>query len=162
MASAWVRSDVIERIEHEADRAYPNETGGILIGYFSTQGPVVTDTVGPGPDAVSGRTAFVPDNQYQYRRLAEIYENSGRSHTYLGDWHTHPGGVGTLSRLDRKTLRRIARTPAARAPEPIMVILAGCKIQWQLALFQLLLRQCGWVRYRKLASLRPEIYEDRG
>src|SRR3546814_7384631 len=60
---------------------------------------------------------------------------SGRRETYLGDWHTHPDGTDVLSRADKATLRRIARTPDARAPRPVMLIANGEPEQWRIAGF---------------------------
>lgn len=56
--------------------------------------------------------------------------------TYLGDWHTHPNGSPALSRKDLRTLRRIARHPAARISQPVMAVLAGGPAAWHLAVRQ--------------------------
>jgi hypothetical protein len=37
----------------------------------------------------------------------------------------HPDGPGKLSRRDEATMARIALAPEARAPHPVMLILAG-------------------------------------
>lgn len=117
----------------EADRAYPNETGGVLVGYWARLGRevIITHAVGPGPNAVHVPKRFVPDAEYQEREIARLYSWSGRRQTYLGDWHTHPNTVmGKLSRQDRRTLRQIVCDPAARAPFALMCILAGRPDAW--------------------------------
>lgn len=107
----------------------PLETGGILLGYQAGEGQdlVVTHTVGPGPKAVHKRGRFVPDHRYQSVEIARLYaeQPSSESHAlaYLGDWHTHPGSLAYLSGQDKATLRRIALTKSARAPQPVMIIL---------------------------------------
>ncbi|HEY0995641.1 MAG TPA: Mov34/MPN/PAD-1 family protein [Gemmatimonadaceae bacterium] len=130
----WLPHEVFMRIAHEATRVAPNETGGVLLGYWvrsadSPGGPevVVTEAVGPGPGAVHERSWFIPDHAYQEREIARLYEASGRMATYLGDWHAHPDGPAALSTRDLATLRRIASAPAARAPRPIMLLLTGGK-----------------------------------
>jgi integrative and conjugative element protein (TIGR02256 family) len=100
------------------------ETGGLLLGYWSGDVVIIADVIGPGPDAIRSRTTFSPDHRWQTVQLAERYEASGRCHTYVGDWHTHPGGTGQLSRRDRRTLASIARHPASRAPKPLFAVLA--------------------------------------
>src|SRR3546814_16291233 len=92
----------------EADRKFPLETGGILVGYFAENGdPVVCAALGPGPHAIHWRKRFTPDHACQCTQLDDIYDQSSGSNTYLGDWHTHPHGVPQLSWLDRRTqLRR--------------------------------------------------------
>lgn len=118
----------------EASRACPNETGGVLMGYWrhslkehvpQSGCAVVTAAVGPGAMATHAPRSFSPDHDYQDREIAKIYRDSGRIWTYLGDWHTHPRGKGELSRRDERTIHRIATEPLARAPQPVMLILAG-------------------------------------
>ena len=111
----------------ESNLAFPNETGGVIVGYWVvlSQELVVTAVISPGPRAMHEKDRFIPDPEYQEAQVARHYENSGRLHTYLGDWHTHPHSSSRLSRLDLKTFRVIASDPEARAPVPIMGILAG-------------------------------------
>jgi integrative and conjugative element protein (TIGR02256 family) len=85
---------------------------------------------GVGPQAAHSRTRFLPDHDFHESEIARIYEESGRRITYLGDWHTHPQGSGHLSHRDLKTLASIAADSRARAPIPLMTILAGLK--WSL------------------------------
>lgn len=103
----------------------PNETGGILMGYWSSEGAVVvTHAIGPGPDARHSRHAFYPDVKFHDSETERIYRESGRISTYLGDWHTHPHGANNMSQRDRKTLLNIACAPEARAAKPLMAILS--------------------------------------
>ena len=83
----------------EAQRAYPQESGGILMGYWVVQPTeaVITDVIGPGPGAIHRDTSFLPDAEYQADQVARRYEASGRLHTYLGDWHSHPNAGPHLS-----------------------------------------------------------------
>ena len=111
----------------EADDRAPFETGGVLLGVSDDEHLWIEAVVGPGPGARHGRTWFVPDAAFQQDRIAELYEASGRRIAYLGDWHTHPGGSAALSWRDRRTLRKISRTPAARQSHPVMLILGHGK-----------------------------------
>ena len=116
----------------EAALRDPHETGGVLLGYWAEDAAVVADMVGSGPGALHESNGFVPDAEYQEVEIARRYEASGRVVTYMGDWHSHPRGVGRVSRLDLRTLHTIAREPAARVPAPIMLIVfAGHP--WRLA-----------------------------
>jgi integrative and conjugative element protein (TIGR02256 family) len=95
----------------------------------------ITGITGPGPNAKHTRTAFEPDYEYQDAEIARIYFESGRCHTYLGDWHTHPNSVAALSKKDKKALGRIALHKEARAPNPIMAILGSGK-PWRLRIWR--------------------------
>jgi integrative and conjugative element protein (TIGR02256 family) len=96
---------------------------------------VISSVIGPGPRASHRATSFTPDAAWQEEQLAEVYEQAGRRLHYLGDWHTHPRGTVRLSGTDRATLRRIADHPDARAPHPVMALLAGGPL-WQVAVRQ--------------------------
>lgn len=104
------------------------------MGYFNGVDVVITDWIGAGPSAKHETASFEPDYDYQEREVAKIYHASGRVTTYLGDWHSHPGGGLTLSRTDRRTLERIANHPAARARRPLMMILSG-RAPWRFGIW---------------------------
>ena len=88
----------------EARRCLPNETGGAFMGYWSDPNTVViTDVIGPGPNAKHTRYSFHPDVEYHAAEIDRIYSQSGRINTYLGDWHTHRGVRPTQA---KQTARR--------------------------------------------------------
>lgn len=117
---------------NEAGDKHPLETGGVLSGYWADADQVVICSAsGPGPLASHQRHRFCPDHDFQTEWIADRYHSGAGVETYLGDWHTHPGArTATPSWTDRTTLRRIARSAEARAPEPLAVILAGDGEGW--------------------------------
>ncbi len=122
----WIDPSALDDILVETVRTAPNETGGVLVGYGDVGGGfVVTAAVGPGPNAVHEPYRFVPDHECHEREVARHYHASGRTETYLGDWHSHPTAAAYLSPRDRKTLRGIARERDARAPTPLMMVVGG-------------------------------------
>ena len=150
----WWAAAALEEALREAQRAYPLETGGLLLGWTTGPGAVViSQVIGPGPRATHRATSFAPDVAWQERQLADAYERAGRRLQYLGDWHTHPRGTIRLSGTDRATLRRIARHPDARAPHPVMAVLAGGP-PWQVAVRQQV-RRCGAPRRLRLQVWEP-------
>lgn len=124
--TAWIASEVLEFLRREADSAAPLETGGVLLGYWSEAptSPVVTHALGPGPNAIHEQNRFVPDYDFHEREIARLYRAADSALAYLGDWHSHPRSPGYLSKSDCATLCRIASSRAARAPRPLMIILA--------------------------------------
>jgi integrative and conjugative element protein (TIGR02256 family) len=104
----------------------PKETGGVLFGYWleESQGVVITEAVGPGPRSKHDEFSFVPDWEYHETEIARLYEESGRIHTYLGDWHSHPHSTTRLSLTDRRTLSKIAKYAEARVSAPLMAVIA--------------------------------------
>lgn len=123
----------------EAQKKHPNETGGVLMGYWDAArtGVVIKKTIGPGPHALHGRTFFSPDSNYHESQISVIYEKSGYRWTYLGDWHVHPNASTNMSSADRKTLKNIALYKPARAPQPIMLIIGGKRADYKLTAYVL-------------------------
>ena len=141
----WLRRSVYRALLQAADEKAPFETGGVLMGYQDGRSTLVGAWIDAGPRAMHTKNSFIPDHEYQERGIARVYEESGCLFTYLGDWHTHPGGRLHLSRIDRSTLRRIANHPPARVKRPVMLILAGGG-PWQDGAWQwgpALIRRCG-------------------
>jgi integrative and conjugative element protein (TIGR02256 family) len=113
--------EMLREFQHMA----PKETGGIIMGYKLREIFYVTDIVGPGRKAIHDHSSFTPDNHFHQTEMARIYIESGRIHTYLGDWHTHPGQKAYLSERDKKTLHNISSFRPSRLQEPIMIILGS-------------------------------------
>ncbi len=134
-----------------ADNHFPLETGGLLVGYQNKQQrlTVIADIIGPGQEAKHYRYSFIPDYDYQEYQLSEAYKQSGRTLTYLGDWHSHPLGNHVLSSHDSGTLQSIADFPMARMPFPFMAILAGSKRSWKIKFWQLKYNKILGINFKK-------------
>jgi integrative and conjugative element protein (TIGR02256 family) len=146
---------LIATMRRLADRAYPLETGGALMGFVSQVDSnlvFVTDVIGPGKLAVHSKFAFEPDYPYQESRIEKIYFNSGKRHTYLGDWHTHPDSLPNLSSKDKKAMKQIRRHREARAKEPLMAIL-GFGTPWDLKVWRLVKSRRYSISVDKFSSL---------
>lgn len=114
---------LLELIGLDVARRYPRETGGLLIGYWiGPREAVLTNIVGSGPKAEHRAESFLPDTAWQRKQLAQIYRKSGRTETYLGDWHSHPNGRPIPSQQDKQTARDISEYSDARCPRPLMLI----------------------------------------
>lgn len=142
-----------------ATEKYPLETGGVLIGYTGGAGGddvVIVAITGPGPGAHHSETTLEPDHEYQTQEIARIYRASKGVHTYLGDWHTHPGSAADLSRRDKKTLKHIASHRDARMDRPIMAIL-GEGSPWTLKVWRLVLGSV--VVFRRARYYEMDVHE---
>lgn len=117
---------------------------------------VITDVIGPGPNAKRDRFSFHPDVAHHDDEITRIYLASGRLHTYLGDWHTHPKGAARMSPKDRKTLRAIASDPFARAPRPLMAILAGSQ-NWNIGVWSM--ESYGFLWASRVALARVRLFD---
>jgi integrative and conjugative element protein (TIGR02256 family) len=130
----WVAASTYAVMCNLGERVFPLETGGMLVGYTAdNDDTVVTAIVGPGPKAKHRRYRFHPDADFQQAELTAHHLRTQGRETYLGDWHTHPKGNTKLSNVDRRTLARIALTPASGTATPVMAILAGGPDFWTIA-----------------------------
>jgi integrative and conjugative element protein (TIGR02256 family) len=134
---AWLPSGILDSLISEADRQYPLETGGVLVGYWGNADDViVTASVGPGPASVHDRYSYRHDHVWEASQIALHYELSGRSEVYIGDWHTHPNASsGSLSMTDRRSIRRVIKSREARVSRPLMGILFGAPGNWHPAIW---------------------------
>lgn len=134
----WFAQSAVDELVRETGRHLPNESGGILLGYWARQPTeaVVTEAVGPGPRAEHRKDGFRPDADYHEAAIAEAYLGSGTRITYLGDWHSHPACSGALSKRDRRTLRHIAEDANSRLPRPFMVIVGRRDRRMEIAAWQ--------------------------
>jgi integrative and conjugative element protein (TIGR02256 family) len=119
----WLSISVLEEITADVNQWYPKETGGILIGYWNENQAVITKMINCGPQAIHKENSFIPDHQYQVIEIEKLYQCSGRTEVYLGDWHSHPGSNSYMSWRDQKTLKKIAYFKDSRLQSPMMMII---------------------------------------
>jgi len=133
--TAWVDRKILAAMIAESNYWCPKETGGVLMGYWSDRDVVITDIIGPGSKAIHRRYSFTPDALWQQHEIARIYEKTGRVHTYLGDWHSHPYGGRDLSVKDLEVMIRVATHEPARAVRPIFGIVYN-NPKWELVIWR--------------------------
>lgn len=161
MDISWVHKSALDEMVIEANRLFPLETGGCLMGYWEKlyEKVIITQIIGPGPNAKHKHHYFEPDHEWQESEIARLYHESGRIYTYLGDWHTHPKGNAKLSWRDCRTLRRIATYPSARSPVPLMAIfISGASQSLNIWKFEMK-SFCGFWAYSKRDILKVKLYE---
>lgn len=124
---AWLNSEHLNEAAAHATSHLPQETGGVLLGYWhSSREVVVTCMTHAGPAAIHKRRSYTPDYEFDEQWVARAYKDSRGTTVYLGDWHSHPQTeTPYLSSKDKRALRRIACSDLARAPTPLSLVLAG-------------------------------------
>lgn len=115
--TAWQEIDV----SCEASRNL--ETGGILIGYYSSDQTTATITrvSGPPTDSRRGRTWF-RRGVAGLKDLLERHWNANYRQHYVGEWHFHPAVVVEPSNTDFEEMVQISTSPCYQCREPLMVI----------------------------------------
>lgn len=105
-------------------RSFPGkETGGILLGLGVGATTVkLTRASPPGPRALHRRFAFSRDTRFLQCYLDDIYDQTGGYEDYVGEWHVHPALDAPPSRVDQRSLFRIARRSNYAIDNPVLLI----------------------------------------
>lgn len=111
--------------------ASSNETGGILIGYYSADlsWAIVTKATAPPAGSIRRAFTFVREGKSLTRLLDKYWK---KKQYYLGEWHFHPNASAQPSSTDLNTMRRLADTESLHCPEPILCIIGGNRSCWTL------------------------------
>ncbi|UPJ79130.1 Mov34/MPN/PAD-1 family protein [Bradyrhizobium sp. 183] len=153
--TAWISSPSLEELRGDADRFYPNETGGVLTGYWADDANVViTAVMGAGLAAVHKRYSYEHDHVWEAAQIGLEYERSGRTNVYVGDWHTHPDALsGRLSGTDKRALRRVLLSRDARLSKVLMLVLFGHPQEWRADVRVAEFRRVSAWRWRRSLSI---------
>jgi hypothetical protein len=83
--------DVMRRLRAEM---LPNETGGIVVGYFDFNvGTLfIVSALPPPPDSHHSPTSFIRGVEGLEERLKDVAQRTANIVGYVGEWHSHPDG----------------------------------------------------------------------
>lgn len=111
-------------IKREMGKAGRFETGGILIGKYSSslQRAEVIEATGPGKRSILRRFSF---KRGVSGLQAQLVKANIVGKYYLGEWHSHPHAKPDPSSQDLIQMRNISMDPAYSCPEPILLIAGG-------------------------------------
>ena len=82
----------------------PNETGGVLLGSFDMERRIVyiADALPSPPDSEEWPTSYIRGCEGLSEKIKELDEKVDGMIEYVGEWHSHPDGVGTTPSEDDK------------------------------------------------------------
>jgi integrative and conjugative element protein (TIGR02256 family) len=127
--SLWVYELALEDLAHLPGR--PWEVGGWLLGYWRADGKsvVLTHATPPGR---RGTPFGVRVDADRHRPLFDqAWQASEGQVTFLGDWHTHPGGPPRPSQRDRQALEQLAKEPDYQTEWPLIAVIANPRWPWR-------------------------------
>ena len=117
---AYLTSEARTTILKRAALAYPNETGGVLVGLTIEGGePWVVEAVELESASPSPAAYRLPPGETQAAvdRLREADDRLG----YLGEWHSHPN-ASDRSTKDEWTMQSLAREPDLVGDSPLLIV----------------------------------------
>lgn len=114
---------ILAKIAEKGNSFYPNEIGGFLIGYYSSDLKTlhITDFLLPKK---------YKNNSYLFERsidgIVSVFKRifHKMKHYYVGEWHTHPNGSTMYSTTDLNAMINIAKNDNVVIENPILLILS--------------------------------------
>ncbi|MDY4784375.1 Mov34/MPN/PAD-1 family protein [Pygmaiobacter massiliensis] len=143
-----IPSSELNRMYQYCSNSNPYETGGILIGYYSSScdTAVVTEVTGQPSNSKQTFTRFFRSSTNLVPLLNSRWP-SGKY--YLGEWHYHPNSSPMPSVIDERTIKACAINKRLKCPEPLLIIVGGNSTSgWKL--------YCGVVLNKNLISLSQD------
>lgn len=113
-----------------AVEAHPRETGGLLLGWWEQEVPVVAGAV-EVPDPAATGTRWTRHSEAAAAALRHARATGDPTVGYVGDWHTHPADLGPSPQDLRQTKQDSTEYPHALA---LVVVRHGGRLDTRLAL----------------------------
>jgi integrative and conjugative element protein (TIGR02256 family) len=126
--SIEVHDDLLKNLIEISNMHYPNEFGGLLIGYYSEDNKHlnITDTILPKSFTAS-KYSFERSTRGLEKNLANYYNENPRK-IYVGEWHTHPNNSPIPSSTDISAINTIINNPNACIANPVLLIIGYSKM----------------------------------
>lgn len=93
----YVDNGVHKHLQRMRQEQLPNETGGVLLGYYdlNLQTVVLVDALSAPPDSKATALSFERGVKNLAEKLEEISKRTAAIVGYIGEWHSHPTGAST-------------------------------------------------------------------
>ena len=112
MRKLMLNMDVKEKIKSiQSEHTFKKEIGGILVGAYDAEIECLrlTDMSFPCPGDQQFRFSFFRKTDGHQEIMDQLWEESGHTKAYLGEWHTHDQDTPIPSVVDRKNWKRISK-----------------------------------------------------
>lgn len=129
--SIKLEKNVYEQILYYCAISNPYETGGILIGNYSSNQVTanILQTTPPPKNSRHAKHSFHRSSR-GLKKILDTAWNQGQY--YLGEWHYHPNASSIPSNIDRNQMIVLSRDKKLKCPEPILIIIGGYKGNWNI------------------------------
>lgn len=90
----YIDEGTLEQLRSLRQQAFPNETGGVLLGYydFNIEAVVIVKGLPPPPDSKAGTNFFERGTEGLADAVNEASARTAGMVRYIGEWHSHPPG----------------------------------------------------------------------
>ncbi|MCR4470398.1 ThiF family adenylyltransferase [Burkholderia sp. SCN-KJ] len=119
--------ELLAKLRTMRGRRLPNETGGVLLGYWDL--PLNTcflvDALPAPLDSVEERTGFIRGTAGLQEALDECRRRTARIVDYVGEWHSHPDFVSSRPSTEDYALLDHMATVMANDGLPSVMLIVG-------------------------------------
>jgi len=117
---SWIRKS-------ERQRGASVETGGVLFGQLDEFLKVVwvSAASGPPPDSTATSNGFICGTHGVAQMNQAFVSQSRKSVSFVGMWHSHPGGAPDPSPIDHDAMKYLFGSPNFRGRHFLMLIVGG-------------------------------------
>lgn len=127
-----LEKEAYEQMLHYCAISNTYETGGILIGNYSTN-QMTANILQTSPPPENSRHA-----KYNFwrgsRGLKGTLDTAWKmGQYYLGEWHYHPNATADPSNTDIKQMIILSNDKKLKCPEPILIIIGGNSNNWKIS-----------------------------
>lgn len=90
----YIDDGVLQQLRQLRQQGFPNETGGVLLGYydFNIKAVVVVKGLPAPPDSKASPTSFERGIEGLAEAVKDATERTAGMVRYIGEWHSHPPG----------------------------------------------------------------------
>ncbi|MDP3210104.1 ThiF family adenylyltransferase [Methylotenera sp.] len=90
----YLDEGLVKKIRSLRTQGLPNETGGILLGYydFNVKTIVIVDVLSAPADSLASPTSFERGTKGTQQQVQAIAKMTADMVGYIGEWHSHPAG----------------------------------------------------------------------
>ncbi len=117
----------------------PNETGGVLLGYFDQKlrSIFVVDILSAPVDSSADPSGFTRGVQDLEEKIEMAQERTANIVSYIGEWHSHPSGISTKpSEHDIRLLSYLAEILNRDGLPGVMLIVGENQETWSVQQIQ--------------------------
>ena len=128
-----IEKKAYEQMLHYCVISNPYETGGILIGnYSSNQATANILQITPPPkNSRHAKYNFWRSSRGLKGTLDTAWKDG---QYYLGEWHYHPNAPADPSNTDIKQMITLSNNKKLKCPEPILIIIGGNSNNWKISI----------------------------
>lgn len=120
-----IDDDVIDILKTSSLAAFPNETGGFLVGRYMSNNHAYIERLATPRKKKCRPYSYERSTKGMNKFWDELYK---QGLIYLGEWHSHPMGNCNYSWEDCETIKSIASSPEVNIDLPLLLIVSLNKV----------------------------------